>query len=244
MALIPPDSSHRWMTEKIEAWLREEAEARLYTRFINAFPNQPLRMKAKDFDPDTFVITHDYYSNKVLLRPKEIPMTPQQQAFNELTGSHDHRRYLGQTMFRRPALYNSTLARFRQYVNDMVSFSDRPEGLDYHQLAMDVGEFLFPDRFEDKTKQWARESDPQPTKQTEQSLMKGYKFEQKHYMNGQCIEDMSDDEIVACVAGIKADKERLEKLGIESKAINKQITAMGEAMTEMIEHLDGRVKED
>ena len=161
------------------------------------------------------------------------------------------RAYARSRIFPTPSLTYAGLSLFRKKVQEAVMATDlrRAVGpLDYVKLAQDVGEMLLRKDISLSDSLESYEPHPvfgldTPTKTTETSLMKGYKFEVKHYMNRQCIEDMSDDEIIVSVAGIKADKDKLEKLGVESKAITKQLAAMDDAMTQMIEHLDGRIED-
>ncbi len=260
MALIDADSNK--LKELILEWVREEHEAQFYEMFTNRMLCNPGAVKFEPgkksdtvtarFIPQADMIadgrmvemkTVCFPQHEVVMAPNETPRSPYNTAHQTMM-QPQHLSYLKDTIFRVPTLYNSTLARFKKYVADMVNFIGHNEHevacMDIHGLAMDVGKKLWPSGFNDKTSPWDTNRIPTTPESTETTLMRSFKFEEKHYMNDLCIEDMTDDQIIATIAGIQEDSKALEEMGIESKRINKQLKDMAAAVTQMIAHLDGR----
>lgn len=77
----------------------------------------------------------------------------------------------------------------------------------------------------------------------EKSLMKGYNVEMLTYVDGACVDHMSNDEIVERIAAIESDIKALGKIEVESKAIKAQQAKMAETIELLVQFLDAHFEE-
>lgn len=64
------------------------------------------------------------------------------------------------------------------------------------------------------------------------------KVKQVTYVNGNNVADMSEDELISCIATAKADIAALVNVDVDSKAIEKKIAALETFIDNVIKLLD------
>ena len=121
-----------------------------------------------------------------------------------------------------------TLAQFQHFVEKYVPTNN----VDYLAAATAVVKKLYGSVEVD-----LNDFPPQPT---ETSLMNGYDVEKRTYIDGACVDDMRDSEIVDRIAAIETDIAALGKIQVSSTAIQNQIAKMGKTTGLLAGFLDAR----
>lgn len=79
-----------------------------------------------------------------------------------------------------------------------------------------------------------------PTEE-EDTMASAPEFKTVNMIDGQNIDDISDNRIIEMIARCKKQIERLKEVGVDSKAINAKIKEQEDAIAKLVETLDSRV---
>lgn len=157
------------------------------------------------------------------------------------------------TVFIDARLTYASLTRFKHFVQKYVPFEAEFSQPDYMTLAQEVIRYLFGEVWVDPAliasiPEECQASPPPPSPPsplTERTAMENsYNVERLTYIDGVCLDHMSDGEIVARIAAIEKDMKSLAEIKTDSKAIKRQLKKMGATTKLLADFLDSRVDDD